>query len=36
MMTSGGWVPGGMTRMAVCETAVTWAMAASILAFFWK
>jgi hypothetical protein len=35
-ITSGGWCPGGIARIAVWAIAVTWAIAVSILAFGWK
>jgi hypothetical protein len=35
-MMSGGCVPGGMRRRIVCDTAVTCAMAPSMLVPGWK
>ena len=35
-ITSGGWVPGGIERIAVWLMAVTCAIAVSIFAFGWK
>jgi hypothetical protein len=35
-MISGGCMPGGIWRMAVCEMAVTCAIACSIFALGWK
>ena len=35
-MMRGGWVPGGIERIAVWAIAVTWAVAASIFALGWK
>lgn len=32
----GGTAPGGMTRRMVCDTAVTWASAASTFTLGWK
>ena len=36
LVMSGGLMPGGIWRMAVCETAVTCAVAASMLAPGWR
>jgi hypothetical protein len=33
---AGGWMPGGITRLAVEETAPIWAMAAPMSAPGWK
>jgi hypothetical protein len=35
-MISGGTVPGGIERTAVCEIAVVWAIACAMLAPGWR